>query len=53
MIVNGNMFASVDIYEDELFETVRMNFNPEDVFKEEDLIEWAEENGFVKEEDLD
>jgi len=29
---------------------IRLNMNPEDVFPEEELEYWAENNGFVKEE---
>ena len=34
---------------DSAIEYIGKNFNPEDVFKERDLIGWAESNGYTKE----
>jgi len=45
---------------DQAIEWIKNNLTPEDVFDEEDLIEWAEDNGFyqtteeeILEEDLE
>ena len=35
---------------DELLEVITANMSPEDVFDEETLKDWAEDNGYVKEE---
>lgn len=35
---------------DKAVEYVRDNLNPEEVYDEADLIEWAKDNGFVKPE---
>ena len=35
---------------DEVIEWIKNNLNPEDVFNEEDLIEWAEDNGYFTED---
>ena len=34
----------VCVTKDEIFEWVNYNFNPEDVFTKEELLEWAIEN---------
>lgn len=34
---------------DEVIEWIIENIKPEDVYPEDDLIKWAEQNGFVKE----
>lgn len=31
-----------------ILDWVRRNYNPEDVFSIDDLVAWAEENGFTK-----
>jgi len=36
---------------DEVINWIKHNLNPEDVFDEEDLIEWAEDNGFFAEDE--
>jgi len=36
---------------DEAIEWIKHNLNPEDVFDEGDLEEWATDNGFFTEED--
>lgn len=36
---------------DVVIEWIKNNLNPEDVFDENDLIEWAEDNGFFQEND--
>ena len=36
---------------DIVVEWVQKHLNPDDVFDENQLAEWAEENGFVKEEE--
>jgi len=41
---------SVDIDDDALTKYVQENFSPEDVFPENELRDWAEDNGFVQEE---
>lgn len=39
---------------DEVIEWIKNNLNPEDVFDEDDLIEWAEDNGyFIDDEEFD
>ena len=36
---------------DEIINWIKRNLTPEDVFDEEDLIEWAEENGYFSDDD--
>jgi len=36
---------------DQAIEWIKHNLNPQDVFDEEDLIEWAEDNGFFSEDE--
>lgn len=39
-------------FDDSLFiETIQEKFSPEELFSEEQLTEWAEENGFKKSEE--
>jgi hypothetical protein len=33
----------------QVIEWIKRNLNPEDVFDEEDLIDWAEDNGYFNE----
>ena len=41
---------SATLLEDAI-EWIASNMNPEDMFSESDLGTWAEENGFIKDED--
>lgn len=41
---------SVDIDEDVIIKHVKENYSPHEVYSEGELEEWAESNGFVKEE---
>ena len=36
---------------DEIISWIKRNLTPEDVFDEEDLIEWAEENGYLPDDE--
>ena len=37
-------------FTDDVLDSIRNRFNPSDVFDEKQLEEWAEENGYTKEE---
>lgn len=37
--------------EDDIQEYCRVNFDPDDVFDEDALAKWAEDNGFVKDDE--
>ena len=41
----------IEIDDDEITDYVAANFQVDDVFPKEELEEWAENNGFVKEEE--
>lgn len=47
-----NTLLSDDMLESVL-DWVRDNYTPDEVFDEDVLMEWAEENGYVLEEDID
>jgi hypothetical protein len=51
MIIDSYAVNNIDIDEDVILEEVKKNFYPEDVFSVEQLDRWAEENGYVKEEE--
>jgi hypothetical protein len=51
MIIESGSIKSVDVYDWDLLHQVRDNFYPEDVFTTDQLDRWAEENGYVKEEE--
>ena len=40
--------SSVEIDDDVIVEYVADSYRPEDIFSENELREWAEENGFVE-----
>jgi len=40
----------VTVSDDEVIEHVAQNYDPEDVFPDSELRDWAERNGFVEEE---
>ena len=47
----ANCFDPDQVYDlDALIDCVKKNSTPEDVFGEAALVEWARENGFVREE---
>lgn len=51
---NGKVSIDVDLDKqdhDEIFEWIRDRFSPNDVFLEEDLSDWAFENGFTRSAD--
>ena len=44
--------GKVLLSDDEIIDYIQSNYFPKDVFKAEDLKEWAEQNGYI-EEDLE
>ena len=42
---------SVDVDEDVIKEYVQGNFSPDDIFPKDELKQWDESNGFVRDED--
>lgn len=51
MIIDSYAIRSVELYDDDLLREVQRDFYPEDVFSVDQLDRWAEENGYVKEEE--
>jgi hypothetical protein len=47
-MVIGKLASLIQL--DEAIDWIKSNLNPEDVFDERDLRQWADENGFVNEE---
>lgn len=43
----NEIISSID--NDDLVTYIQSEYDPGDVFSEEDLIKWAEENGYIKE----
>lgn len=49
---NGRVSVDIDldVIEEEVLEWVQDRFRPDDIFKEKELSDWAEENGFTKDD---
>jgi NAD(P)H-flavin reductase len=45
--------AAIEVDDREIQNYVANEFSPDDIFPKEELETWAEENGFVKESDID
>jgi len=45
--------GSVEIDDDALIRHVQENYDPEGVFPDSELRDWAERNGFIHEEEVD
>lgn len=50
-MANFDTRMSVDIDDDDIIEWVKKNKNPEDVFSKDELSDWVDDNGFIKEEE--
>ena len=51
--ISFDCVTKLEIDDDEVFEAVRKDFNPEEVFGVDELEDWAFRSGFVRESDLD
>ena len=53
MIVKRLWFDSVEFDIDDIKQQIQSEYGPEDIFEDQELEEWATENGFVKAEDIE
>jgi hypothetical protein len=49
-VIEKTILENIDIDLYEVLEIIATNFSPEDIFYTDDLIGWALDNGYVKEE---
>jgi hypothetical protein len=40
----------IEVEDDEVIDYIKNHFRPEDIFEDADLEDWANNNGFIKEE---
>jgi hypothetical protein len=49
-MANKQEIALGELLLDQITDFIRYEYNPEDIFDDDDLEHWAESNGYIKEE---
>lgn len=47
-----NYYTDIEVNDDEIIKYVKDHYRPEDIFPEDELKEWALNNGFMEDSDV-